>query len=276
MTAVPLLLTLARGALTGLAKRPSPDAALPPTRLTSAPLRIDPAHLAAYARICAYRREAEEIPLTYPHILGFPPAARLMAGRAFPLPLLGLVHTSITITAHTALTAADRLELAVYAAQLRPHPRGTEVVVTTTAHRDGELAWEDESTYLSRHPTPAGSPPRSAAPRKPPQDPPPRELPAVEEWRLPANLGRAHARVSGDYNPIHLSPLTARPLGYSRAIAHGMWTIARCAAKSPKATRVTATFRRPIPLPATVTYAAASPDFEVRSAAGIHLAGTAV
>ena len=44
------------------------------------------------------------------------------------------------------------------------------------------------------------------------------------------DIGRRYGAVSGDRNPIHLYPLTARLFGFRRAIAHGMWTKARCLA----------------------------------------------
>jgi len=44
-------------------------------------------------------------------------------------------------------------------------------------------------------------------------------------------VGRQYARVSGDFNPIHIADLAARFFGFKRAIAHGMWTLARCAAE---------------------------------------------
>jgi len=95
---VALLLTFARGVATGIGKRPSAQAQLPPVRLTAPAVRIDPARLAAYAEVCGFPSGGAELPLTYPHILGFPLAARIMADRAFPLPMLGLVHTSIDLT----------------------------------------------------------------------------------------------------------------------------------------------------------------------------------
>lgn len=265
----PLLLTLGRGVVTGLGKRPSPGAVLPPARLSRAAVRVDPARLAAYARVCGHPPGGAELPLTYPHILGFPLAARLMAARAFPLPLLGLVHTSVAIRALAPLGAADRPDLAVHAAGLRPHRRGTEVTVVTEARLDGELVWEDHSTYLARHRAPAAGEVEPA-----PEDRSCGELPLVARWALPAGLGRRHARVSGDYNPIHLHPLTARPLGFPRAIVHGMWSVARCAAEQPGVSGVTASFRRPVLLPSTVEYAAAGERFELRSSAGLHLTGT--
>ncbi|QJX03408.1 hypothetical protein HML84_20650 [Alcanivorax sp. IO_7] len=47
------------------------------------------------------------------------------------------------------------------------------------------------------------------------------------EWKVPGNTGRRYGAVSGDRNPIHLYPLTARLFGFKRQIAHGMWSKAR-------------------------------------------------
>ena len=78
------------------------------------------------------------------------------------------------------------------------------------------------------------------------------------EWRLPANLGRTYASVSGDANPIHLYPLTAKALGFPRQIAHGMWTKARSIAaienRLPEAVTVEVAFKKPILLPGTVAF----------------------
>ncbi|MFC8131302.1 MaoC family dehydratase [Streptomyces sp. NPDC057302] len=271
----PLLL---RGAILSPLKRPRPDAPLPHARPTLTNVRPRPTHLAAYSRLCGYRTPQHTLPLTYPHVLSFPLAMRLMTTRAFPLPLLGLVHTSIGITQHRALTTTDVLELSVHAAHLRPHRRGTEATLVTEARVDGTLVWTSSSTYLARHPTttttgtPAGHPHQSDTP-----------LPAQEEWPLPPDLGRRYGAVSGDRNPIHLYPLTARALGFPRAIAHGMWTAARCLAEygtPTEATHVHIDFKSPVLLPSTVTYAADGPSFELRSATNAanptttHLRGT--
>lgn len=286
-----LALTLVRGAVAGLGKRPSPTAALPPTVLTRSAVRVDPARLAAYARVCGFAPDeradagggaAAGLPLTYPHVLGFPLAARIMAARAFPLPLMGLVHTSIDIRAYGPLTAGDRPDLVVYADGLRAHRRGTEVVMVTRARLAGRTVWSDRSTYLARHRVDEAAPAAGAAeaagpsegsePSEPPG--PAGPLPEVARWRLDADLGRRHARVTGDWNPIHLYPWTARPLGFPRAIVHGMWTVARCAAAAgPDVTRLVATFRRPVPLPAEVSYAAEGARFEVRSTHDVHVTG---
>lgn len=279
-----LILSLARGAATSPFKRPGrPGAALPADRPARPAAPIAPGPLAAYSRICGFA-ESGALPVTYPHVLAFPLAMRLMTRRRFPLPVTGLVHTWIEITAHRALHPTDHLELTVYAEQLTPHRRGTEVTVATGARLSGELVWESRSGYLSRHARHPGAP-EAAATAPPPeaQAPPPEAaaLPAVAEWRLPADLGRRYGAASGDRNPIHLYPLTARLFGFPRAIAHGMWTVARCLAEAPQPHlihTVRADFKAPVLLPGTVTYAADGTGFQLRGdgdSGRVHLTGTA-
>ena len=70
--------------------------------------------------------------------------------------------------------------------------------------------------------------------------------------------------MSGDRNPIHLYPLTAKALGFPRQIAHGMWSKARCVAaienRLPDAVRVDVAFKKPILLPGTVSFGVARID----------------
>ncbi|MEU3203451.1 MaoC/PaaZ C-terminal domain-containing protein [Streptomyces cyaneofuscatus] len=278
--------SLVRGAVTSPFKHPGrPGATLPTDRLTLPAAPAVPGPLAAYRRICGFPApESGPLPLTYPHVLAFPLAMRLMTGRDFPLPVVGLVHTWIEIRSHRPVQPGEALEPTVYAAELTPHRRGTEVTMVTEARVGGELVWESRSGYLSRHAPKAEAGPKGEAATKGEEAQAP-ALPAVAEWRLPGDLGRRYGAVSGDRNPIHLHPLTARLFGFPRAIAHGMWTVARCLAEAGggpdgrggELRTVRAEFRAPVLLPATVTYAAdpAGNAFALRSASGrVHLTGT--
>ncbi|MFF3491235.1 MaoC/PaaZ C-terminal domain-containing protein [Streptomyces sp. NPDC002795] len=263
LDAVPSLLPLMlRGAALSPFKRPRQGASLPDTRLAVPGLRVAQNHLTAYERACGFATERPELPVTYPHILGFPLAMRLMSQRAFPLPVLGLVHTSIEITQQRDLSPTETFELAVHAQELRPHRRGTEAVVVTELHAEGVPVWQSTSTYLARHRTsaPTAEQPQNSA------DP----LPELARWQLSDDLGRRYAAASGDRNPIHLHPLTARLFGFPRAIAHGMWTVARCLAehKARGPVHVQARFKAPVLLPGEVTYAEQGPAFELRSPDG--------
>ncbi|MFE8960176.1 MaoC family dehydratase [Streptomyces iakyrus] len=260
---------LARGAVLSPFKRPRPDAEFPRTRLVLPGVRVDLARLAAYERVCGFPVGEDALPVTYPHVLGFPLAMRLMSGRGFPLPLLGLVHTSITVTRHERMSPGGSYELSVHVEGLVPHRRGTEATVVTEVRRGGEVVWESGSTYLARHRTDRPA----AVPREPEARTP---LPPVDEWRLAGDVGRRYGAASGDRNPIHLHPLTARLFGFPRAIAHGMWTVARCLAAHgvPQHCHLRAEFRAPVLLPGTVTYAARDGRFELRGREDrIHVTG---
>ena len=167
----------------------------------------------------------------------------------FPLPLPGLVHLENRITVHRQLTADDRLDVTVHADDLRPHAKGTLVDLVTEVDVDGERVWEGRSTYLRRGRGDAVAGAGEAAPPLP-------DGPPVGVLRLPEGLGRAYAAVSGDVNPIHLHALSAKAMGFPRAIAHGMWTAARTlatlgpAASGPSTSAVW--FRKPVLLPSTV------------------------
>jgi len=78
-------------------------------------------------------------------------------------------------------------------------------------------------------------------------------------WGVDADIGRRYARVSGDYNPIHLTDITAKLFGFKQAIAHGMWTKARCLAAldqqiPTEGYSVDVTFHRPLFLPSQVLF----------------------
>ncbi|MFF5436748.1 MaoC family dehydratase [Streptomyces achromogenes] len=260
---------LARGALRSPFKHPAPGAPAPRVRLVLPGVRVDLARLAAYERVCGFPTGESALPLTYPHVLGFPLAMRLMSGRDFPLPLLGLVHTYAEIERSAALPADGEYELSVWVKELTVRAQGTEAVVATAVRSDGEVVWSSRSGYLART---AGGPER----RGPAADG--ERLPTLAEWRLGADVGRRYGAVSGDRNPIHLHPLTARLFGFPRPIAHGMWTLARCLAAhgTPARAVVRARFRAPVPLPGTVAYGAdGAGRFELRGESGrLCLVGT--
>ncbi|HET9719587.1 MAG TPA: MaoC/PaaZ C-terminal domain-containing protein [Solirubrobacteraceae bacterium] len=212
-------------------------------------VEVDRVRLAAYVRVCGFSLR-DALPATYPHMLAFPLHLALMTDPAFPFPAIGLVHIYNRIIQHRPVRADERLSLRVWAEPITPHPRGRQVALRTECRVGEELVWEEVSTNLRRG---AGD---ESAPA--PGVPSAEGLPAVASWTLPGDLGRRYASVSGDYNPIHIHPLTARLFGFPSAIAHGMWTKARCLAalqpRLPDSYTVEVAFKRPIALPAKVRF----------------------
>jgi acyl dehydratase len=86
----------------------------------------------------------------------------------------------------------------------------------------------------------------------------------VVHWKLSGDLGRRYGAVSGDRNPIHLYPVTAKAFGFPTNIAHGMWTLARSVSalqnKLPDAFTAEVEFRKPIFLPGTVVFGSETDD----------------
>ncbi len=240
-------------------KRAADVTGLEPLSLQS--VTVDRERLIAYDRVCGFSL-SDTLPATYPHMLAFPLHLRLMTDPSFPFPAIGLVHIYNKITVHRAISSADTFSIKVWAEPLVDHPRGRAVPVRTEVRIAGELVWEELSTNLrigGEHEDAIAPSVQSAG-----------DLKAVAKWRLPGDLGRRYASVSGDYNPIHVHPLSARLLGFPKAIAHGMWTKARCLAALeptlPDAYSVEVAFKRPVLLPATVAYAEGDGRFGVRDA----------
>lgn len=244
---------------------------VPDIELVLSGVAVDPAQLAAYLKVCGFA-PGGALPATYPHMLVFPLHLALMTDARFPFAPIGLVHIANRIVQHRPLRAHEQLDLRVHATPLEEHPRGRSFSLLSQAHVAGELVWEETSTMLRRGRTSSpgtksGKPRSDADAGAPPT--------ATEEWSIPEDLGRRYAAVSGDRNPIHMHQLTAKPLGFPSAIAHGMWTKARCLAalqqRLPDGFAVDVSFRAPIALPSTVAFASTEEGerigFTVRDAA---------
>jgi acyl dehydratase len=238
---------------------------LPELELTLAGARGERGQLARYASVCGFDPAEEDLPVSYPHVLAFPLHLALMSDGRFPFAAVGLVHVANRIDQQRPIRAHERLDLRVYATALRPHPRGRVFSLVTEARTTGELVWRERSTMLRR----GGGDAKPGAPEK--RSTEQLSAPPSQEWRLAGDLGRRYAAVSGDRNPIHMHPLSARALGFPRAIAHGMWTKARSLAALQAtgglpdgAFSVEVSFRRPILLPASVLFASAAEGETVR------------
>jgi hypothetical protein len=266
---------------------------IPELELTLMGTRAEPKLLGRYASVCGFE-SSEDLPPTYPHVLAFPLHLALMSDGSFPFAAVGLVHLANRIDQQRPIRAHEQLDLRVYATPVKPHARGRVFSLVTEARAVGELVWRERSTMLRRGSggTPpsdtsalgatavpgaapasdaTGAPHSAASAGTPAARSEPLSAHASQEWRLGGDLGRRYGGVSGDRNPNPLHPLSARALGFPRAIAHGMWTKARCLAalqasgEIPRgAFGVEVSFRRPILLPAGVLFASVADGEGVR------------
>jgi acyl dehydratase len=220
---------------------------------------VERPHVTAYAGVCGFPVK-DAVPVTYLHVLAFPLHLAILTDPSFPFPAVGAVHLSNSITGHRPVQVGETVTVTTRTGALRAHPKGRTVDVVTSVDAAGQVVWESTSTYLGRGNS-AGSTTEDATAL----DAGPREVPPGRvTWRLAGDLGRRYASVSGDHNPIHLYPLTARALGFKRQIAHGMWSLARCVAaienRLPDAVTVDVAFRKPIFMPGSVAFGVAPHD----------------
>nr|WP_314531443.1 MaoC/PaaZ C-terminal domain-containing protein [uncultured Pseudomonas sp.] len=225
---------------------------------------VDAGRLAAYRKVCGFADNAL-LPPTYPHVLAFALQMQLLTAKEFPFPLLGLIHLSNRIRVLRPMGGVGRVRVSVQVQNLQPHAKGaTFDLVTTLDDQIGPL-WEAESRMLCRGVKLEGEPVDEVLASTLP-------LTQVAQWQAPADIGRQYAKVSGDYNPIHLSAASAKLFGFPTAIAHGLWnkarTLAALADHLPAANvEIAVQFMKPVRLPSEVTLlasaAGSSGDFQL-------------
>src|SRR4051794_26238371 len=223
-----------------------------------------PDDVAAYARVCGFALR-DQLPPTYPHMLAFPLHMAVMSDGSFPFGAVGLVHVENSIAQKRPIGIDEEMTIRVRPTKLQPHPKGKTFSLQTEVLVEGEVVWESTSTMLRRGSGNGENADVSAMRKEGPSqratgvDSLDADAPAAAEWKLPADLGRRYAAVSGDRNPIHMHSLTAKPPGSPGATAHGMWTKARALAQLeselPASFEVEVRFRKPVLLPARAVFA---------------------
>jgi acyl dehydratase len=212
----------------------------------------EPQDVAAYTKVCGFALR-DTLPPTYPHMLAFPLHMAVMSDGRFPFGAVGLVHVENSIAQKRPIGIDEEMTIRVRPTKLQPHPKGKTFSLETEVLVGGKVVWESVSTMLRR-----GKPNGDAPKAEKGFESLPAETTASAEWKLPGDLGRRYGGVSGDRNPIHMHSLTAKPLGFPGAIAHGMWTKARALAQLeselPDSFEVEVRFRKPVLLPARVLF----------------------
>jgi hypothetical protein len=240
--------SLALKALGSVRRKPKADVAVPRMSVSLNELRFDAERLRAYRAICGFP-EGGAVPITYPQVHAIGLQMHLLSQKQFPLPLIGLVHLKNRIVQERLLDEDETFAVTVGVIGHKTTERGLEFELETTYTDTAKrVVWTAVATVLHRAKSGGGrkkaSPPREEQSR----------LSDYQAIDAPADIGRRYGRISGDMNPIHLYPLTAKLLGFDRHIAHGMWTLARsCALVQPHLGRapreLLVQFRQPLFLP---------------------------
>lgn len=204
-----------------------------PNKVLQKPLRAEAKGIVAnrndvrkYIAVCG-GKDGLGMPILYPQVMGNPLSMVLLAHKDFPLAAMGMVHLENHIQQIRAPRVGEKLDFAVEIQTIDRTSRGYEFDMTTEVQDESaEVIWRATARILSRARDPNA--PRVA--REPREAPRPSDWALLKTFNLDAAAGRRYARVSGDFNPIHLTAPTAKLLGFKKAIIHGMWSAAAAAA----------------------------------------------
>lgn len=272
--AMPLMLQAA-----GTSRRkPRGEIVIPRLAVEVRNVRANADRLVAYRELCGFA-SSDSLPITFPQVQAAPLHMWLMVQPEFPLPLLGIVHLRNRIEQFSPLPAEGSYTVRASVGESRRIRQGLEFDLHTEY-------LDDSGTVLSRSVTSALS--RLKTDESKPRAKPESAAVGIADYRsfdVPADTGRRYAPIGQDYNPIHLYAATAKLFGFPRAIAHGMWSVARCVAliedqlASPPR-ELDVQFRKPVLLPAQVALKfrqeQASVDFSLlsRRSDNVHLSGS--
>jgi hypothetical protein len=253
-----------------LSKRARPVAAAPGPLLSAYTLPgLDHRHVERYRAALGFT--PGPVPLPYWYLPVQRAHMATLLSDAFPYKLAGIVHVENTLSAHAEAPPGAPIHLATRIDILPPTASGAVYCALETVgsvdNADGQPVFTCTSKYLAVRGQRAGKGRGARASVAPGA--------VIDSWTLAPSSGRAYARISGDWNPIHLTRWSARMMGLPAPIIHGMHTLARsCAALEQRAGRPVASisvrFTAPVALGETAVLTEGSqPDRYVLFCGGV-------
>ncbi len=213
---------------------------------------LDPIRVQQFRRVCGFvhtPRDPATVPSGYLQTLFIGLLGRYITSDFFPINPMGLIQTGQQFESRYPVRIDDTLDLFCTLQDMSLTAKGISTRFLLQVYRHNTLVWQGISTYLTR----------TSGSKKPSETVQDQPLPAKMTLAVPPGTGRRYARISGDYNPHHLSNVTARIIGFKQAMVHGMWSLARTLAclepvmKFPEQYSVDAAFKLPVYMPATLS-----------------------
>ena len=187
----------------------------------------------------------------------FPLLIEFMRQPEFPLPMLGMIHLTNTVEHRRSIVPGEKLTFEVRPISLDAHHAGaTCEIETRVLDEAGDVVWKGTGVFLAKGVSLDGA----QKPARPEHEVP--ELPQMNaQWSFGPGEGRTWAGILGDYNPIHLSNLSAKLLGMKTSIVHGADLAARALAAVEPADATACggyewhiEFGAPVPIPFRISF----------------------
>lgn len=223
---------------------------LPDRRILLEGQTISPNQVKRYNKVCGFEHSLI-IPATYLHAYAFSLHTYLLTQFESPFPVLGMIHLANTIKQHRPLYVGENFNMSCAFGNLIAHNKGQGFEIFSKVMVSDKLIWEDRSIYFHKGKEGIGTVLDMDIPEL-------SENPVKQTWNLPTTLGFEYAQASGDFNPIHLHPMSAKLFGFQRHIIHGMWTKAKVLSELEKQVsnsfEIAASFKTPVFLPADIIF----------------------
>lgn len=199
---------------------------VPRLEASVANVRASRRHLDRYREVCGFTDDGL-LPIAYPHVVAMPLQYAILTHPRFVVRIMGLIHVANEIRQARPLSADRPFSLRTWIEGHRAVDRGHEFDLYTSVEDAEGTAWQERSTLLARRPSSGKPAARSARQALRYEKPGASDAVAQAEIDVPRAVGRRYGWLSGDLNPIHLADRGARMFGFDRAVAHGMWSMAR-------------------------------------------------
>ncbi len=195
----------------------------------------------------------DSLPLTYLYLLAFPSQLSVMTSKQFPISVMGLVHLGNTLEFKAIMDIEKPVRMET--STLIPTKEEGSLFPTFSVNffQGTTLVATCSSNYIAKR--------KRKSEKKAEEE----VLPQLEK-RVPIytenltftqRIAFKYARISGDFNPIHISPFLAKSFGFKSSIAHGWCSASRVFSIIEKHTKkelkyITVNWKTPILLPANV------------------------
>ena len=167
----------------------------------------------------------EDIPLSYFYLLSQEAQASQMLDKNFPLPIPGMIHLESEMTFLNEQIREEEIQLVSEVVIMNKEEGSLVPLFIEEYFQEGIKIVEVKSRYLVK---------RKSKKKK-------REKTILDQndsdnwisstWKLKSNLGLKYARISGDFNPIHISTPLAWIFGLRKKIIHGWYLLSRAVAE---------------------------------------------
>ena len=216
-------------------------------------IRIEPGRVTQYAHACGFSPDADTVPVTFCQTLFNALMGRYFTSGFFPASPLGLIHVRQMCERIQPLRPGEIVDLFLAMESAESVEKGLEITFRQQVSAKGEIVWKGSSTFLLKRKGAGGRKKNKEAEEEP-------GFSRLVSFDVPAGTGRRYAAVSGDFNPHHISGIAAKLMGFKTPIAHGMWTMARCAAEienllasEKQGFQIRASFKKPVFMPSRVS-----------------------